>query len=215
MLKLDTLELFEVGYRLVGLVDAGQGRPVERIAAIRRQLAAELGFVLPPVRIRDNMQLGAERVPNQDQGRVVAKGRRSPGKLLAMDSGIATGRIEGQPTREPAFGLDAWWVDPSLKTKAETMNFTVVDATSVLATHLTEVVKLHAGELLTREEVHNLITQLKEKGPKLVEVGGSGGGEDGRPAEGAPEPVAGACRSATLDTILRDAGGLGRQDRET
>ncbi|HPO92626.1 MAG TPA: flagellar biosynthesis protein FlhA [Phycisphaerales bacterium] len=165
LLKLDTLEL-EVGYGLVGLVDAGQGGDLlERIAAIRRQLAAELGFVLPPVRIRDNMQLSPNEYRIKIKGAVVAKGETVPGKLLAMDSGIATGRIEG----EPAFGLDAWWVDPSLKTKAETMNFTVVDATSVLATHLTEVVKLHAGELLTREEVHNLVTQLKEKSPKLVE----------------------------------------------
>src|SRR5690606_17663577 len=97
-----------------------------------------------------------------------ATGQTRPGRLMAMDSGIASGPIEGEPTREPAFGLDAWWIEPSLKGRAETMNYTVVDPTSVLATHLTEVVKQHADELLTREEVTNLLEQLKEKSPKLV-----------------------------------------------
>jgi flagellar biosynthesis protein FlhA len=115
------------------------------------------------------MQLSPNEYRFKIKSAAVAKGETMPGKLLAMDSGIATGRIEGIPTKEPAFGLDAWWIDSSLKTKAETMNFTVDDATSVLATHLTEVVKQHAGELLTREEIHNLISQLKEKSPKLVE----------------------------------------------
>jgi flagellar biosynthesis protein FlhA len=169
LLKLDTLEL-EVGYGLVALVDTTQGGDLlERISAIRRQLAVELGFILPPVRIRDNMQLGPNEYRVKIKGAVVAKGETIPGRLLAMDSGIATGRIEGEPTKEPAFGLDAWWIDPALKPRAETMNFTVVDPTSVLATHLTEVVKTHAGDLLTREEVNNLVTQLKEKTPKLVE----------------------------------------------
>jgi flagellar biosynthesis protein FlhA len=132
----------------------------------------ELGFILPPVRIRDNMQLGPNEYRLKIKGAVVAKGETIPGRLLAMDSGIATGRIDGwggEQTKEPAFGLDAWWIDPQLKPRAETMNFTVVDPTSVLATHLTEVVKTHAGDLLTREEVNNLVTQLKEKTPKLVE----------------------------------------------
>ncbi len=169
LLKLDVLEL-EVGYGLVGLVDAAQGGDLlERITAIRRQLAAELGFILPPVRIRDNMQLPPNDYRVKVKGAVIAKGQTFPGKLLAMDSGICTGRIEGVPTKEPAFGLDAWWIDSGLKTKAETLNYTVVDPVSVLATHLTEIVRLHAGELLTREEVHNLVTQLKEKSPKLVE----------------------------------------------
>ncbi len=174
LLKLDTLEL-EVGYGLVALVDTTQASPagggdlLERIASIRRQLAAELGFILPPVRIRDNMTLSPNEYRVKIKGAVVAKGETIPGKLLAMDSGIATGRIEGTPTREPAFGLDAWWIDGGQKTRAEAMNYTVVDATSVLATHMTEIVKQHAGDLLTREEVHNLVAQLKEKSPKLVE----------------------------------------------
>jgi len=169
MLKLDTLEL-EVGYGLVALVDTNQGGDLlDRISAIRRQLAAELGFILPPVRIRDNMQIGPHEYRIKIRGCVVATGKTMPGRLLAMDSGIATGRIEGIPTKEPAFGLDAWWIEPGLKARAETMNYTVVDAASVLATHFTEVVKNHADELLTREEVNNLVAQLKEKLPKLVE----------------------------------------------
>jgi flagellar biosynthesis protein FlhA len=169
LLKLDTLEL-ELGYGLVQLVDSGSGGDLlDRIAAIRRQLAAEMGFILPPVRIRDNMQLPGEEYRIKIKGNAVARGSTMPGKLLAMDPGIATGPLEGLPTREPAFGLDAWWIEPNLKTRAETMNYTVVDPSSVLATHLTEVVKSHADELLTRDEVNNLVAQLKEKSPKLVE----------------------------------------------
>ncbi len=172
LLKLDTLEL-EVGYGLVALVDTAQGGDLlERISAIRRQLAVDLGFILPPVRIRDNMQLGPNEYRVKIKGAVVARGETIPGKLLAMDSGIATGKLpggSGVPTKEPAFGLDAWWIETGLKTRAESMNYTVVDPTSVLATHITEIAKVHAGELLTREEVNNLVAQLKEKAPKLVE----------------------------------------------
>ena len=100
---------------------------------------------------------------------MVATGQTIPGRLMAMDSGVASGPIQGERTREPAFGLDAWWIDPALKARAETMNYTVVDPTSVLATHLTEVVRGHSSELLTREEVNNLVAALKEKAPKLVE----------------------------------------------
>jgi flagellar biosynthesis protein FlhA len=169
LLKLDTLEL-EVGYALVSLVDTTQGGDLlERISAIRRQLAVELGFVMPPVRIRDNMQLASTEYRIKIKGSPVAEGQTRPGKLLAMDSGLASGAIDGEPTKEPAFGLDAWWIDGSLRSRAETMNYTVVDPTSVLGTHLTEVVKQHAMELLTRDEVVNLVEQLKQKSPKLVE----------------------------------------------
>jgi flagellar biosynthesis protein FlhA len=169
LLKVDTLEL-EVDYGLVGLVDAGQGGDLlDRITAIRRQLAAELGLVMPPVRIRDNMQLGPNEYRIKIRGNVVAGGRTFPGKLLAMDSGVATGQIQGEPTKEPAFGLDAWWIAPAQKARAEALNFTVVDPTSVLATHLTEIVRRHAHELLTREEVSNLVEGLKLKAAKLVE----------------------------------------------
>ncbi|MBY0262846.1 MAG: flagellar biosynthesis protein FlhA, partial [Phycisphaerales bacterium] len=169
LLKLDTLEL-EVGYGLVAMVDTTQGGDLlDRISAIRRTLAVELGFILPPVRIRDNMQLAPSEYRVRIKGATIAKGETFLGRLLAMDSGIATGPIDGQPTREPAFNLPAWWIDPALRQRAETMNYTVVDPTSVVATHLTELVKTHAADLLTREEVNNLITQLKEKSPRLVE----------------------------------------------
>ncbi len=169
LLKVDTLEL-EVGYGLIALVDTNQGGDLlERISATRRQLAAEFGLVMPPVRIRDNMTLQPTEYRVKIRNNPVAIGQTRPGKLLAMDSGIASGPITGDPTKEPAFGLDAWWIDPSLRARAETMNYTVVEPTAVMATHLTEVVKRHADELLTREEVGNLLEQLKEKAPKLVE----------------------------------------------
>jgi len=169
LLKVDTLEL-EVGYGLISLVDVNQGGDLlDRIAAMRRQLAAEVGFVMPPVRIRDNMTLPLNAYRIKIRGNPVAEGETIPGMLLAMDSGIASGRLQGTPTKEPAFGLDAWWIQPALKTRAETMNYTVVDPTSVLTTHLGEVVKKHADELLTRDEVNNLLANLKQQAPKLVE----------------------------------------------
>ncbi|TVQ61710.1 MAG: flagellar biosynthesis protein FlhA [Phycisphaerales bacterium] len=169
LLKVDLLEL-EVGYGLVGLVEKGGGAGLlDRISATRRQMAIELGFVMPPVRIRDNMQLGSNQYSLKIRGNPVAGGTVRPDHLLAMDSGLASGRIEGETTKEPAFGLDAVWISPSLQPRAETMNYTVVDPASVIATHASEVVKRHADELLTREEVANLVEGLKERAPRLVE----------------------------------------------
>lgn len=169
ILKVDTLEL-EVGFGLVALVDAGQGGDLlDRISGIRRQLAEEFGFVMPPVRIRDNMTMGASDYRIKVRGNIIATGQTRPGMLMAMDSGISTGQINGEPTIEPAFGLSAYWIDPNLRTRAESLNYTVVDPTSVLTTHLLEVVKQYADELLTREEVSNLVEQLKQRAPKLIE----------------------------------------------
>ena len=170
LLKVDVLEL-EVGYGLVRLVDKNQGGDLlDRITSVRRQLAVELGVVMPPVRIRDNMQLEPNTYRLKVRGSPVAEAAVQPGRLLAMDSGIASGKLRGEQTKEPAFGLDAWWIDPNQRQRAETMNYTVVDPTSVMATHLTELVKKHAAELLTREEVSNLVEGLKkDKAPKLVE----------------------------------------------
>lgn len=169
LLKVDVLEL-EVGYGLVALIDTAQGGDLlERISAVRRQLAAELGLVMPPVRIRDNMQLPPSEYRLKIRGNVVATNSVEPGKLLAMDSGLTTGPVEGKPTREPAFGLDAWWIDPAQRGRAEARNYTVVDPASVLATHITEVVKTHAEELLTRQEINNLLEGLREKAGKLVD----------------------------------------------
>ncbi len=169
LLKVDTLEL-EVGYGIVPLIDKNQGGDLlDRINAIRRQLAVELGLVMPPVRIRDNMQLKSSEYRIKVRGAEVARSHVYPDLLMAMDPGIATGTLEGEPTTEPAFGLKAMWINPQLRQRAETMNYTVVDATSVMATHLTELVKQHASELLTREEVNNLIEGLKTRAPKLCE----------------------------------------------
>jgi flagellar biosynthesis protein FlhA len=169
LLKVDVLEL-EVGYGVVALIDAAQGGDLlDRIGAVRRQLAVELGLVMPPVRIRDNMQLSPNEYRLKIRGNVVATNSVHPGKLMAMDSGLTTAPIDGIPAREPAFGLDAWWIDKSLRAKAEARNYTVVDPASVLATHITEVVKTHADELLTRQEVNNLVEGLREKAGKLVE----------------------------------------------
>ena len=169
LLAVDTLEL-EIGYAVVGLVDASRGGDLlERIAGIRRHLAVELGLVMPSVRIRDNMQLDANEYRVKIRGAVIASGKVYPELLMAMDSGLAHGRLEGISTKEPAFGLDAIWIARGLRERAENANWTVVDATSVLATHLSEIVRSHADELLTREEVANLLTQLKQKTPKLVE----------------------------------------------
>jgi flagellar biosynthesis protein FlhA len=169
LLKLDALEL-EVGYGLVPLVDAGRGGDLlERIGSLRRQFAADMGFIVPPVRIRDNMQLPLNDYRIKIKGSVVAAGTLVSDRLMAMDSGIAAGPIDGFPTREPAFGLDAWWIDPAQRARAESLNYTVVEPSSVLATHMTEVVRQNADELLSREEVSSLVTQLKTKSPKLVE----------------------------------------------
>jgi flagellar biosynthesis protein FlhA len=169
LLTVDTLEL-EIGYAVVGLVDAGRGGDLlERIAGIRRQLAMDLGLVMPSVRIRDNMQLDPNEYRLKIRGAIVANGKVYPDLLMAMDSGLAHGRLEGIQTKEPAFGLDAIWIARGMRERAESANWTVVDATSVLATHLSEVVRVHADELLTREEVSNLLAQLKQKTPKLVE----------------------------------------------
>ncbi len=169
LLKIDVLEL-EVGYGLVPLIDTHQGGDLlERISAVRRQLAVELGLVMPPVRIRDNMQLAPGEYRVKIRGNTVAAGGVEPGKLMAMDSGLVSEKINGIPTKEPAFGLDAMWIETQERKRAETLNYTVVDPTSVLATHITELVKTYADELLTREEVNNLLEALKEKAAKLVE----------------------------------------------
>ena len=173
MLVVDTMEL-EVGYGLVKLVDKSQGGSLlERVSMIRRQLAGELGLVMPPLRIRDNMQLQPNDYQVKIRGNSVAEGQIYPGQFLAMDSGLATEPLStalpGVPTKEPAFGLDAVWIDAGQKQRAESLNFTVVDGTSVLATHITEVVKAHAHELLSRQETNNLIEQLKQRAAKLVE----------------------------------------------
>jgi flagellar biosynthesis protein FlhA len=186
LLRVDTMEI-EIGYGLVQLVDANRGGDLlDRISMIRRQLAADIGIVVPPIRIRDNMQLEPNRYAVKIRGAVIGTGEVYPDLLMAMDSGLATGKPAGIAGKEPAFGLDAIWIEPTLKLRAENMNYTVVDPTSVIATHLTELIRDHADELLTREEVNHLLDQLKTKSPKLVE-----------------EAVPGAIKSGDLQKVLQ------------
>jgi flagellar biosynthesis protein FlhA len=169
LLSVDTLEL-EIGYGLVQIVDAARGGDLlERITMIRRQLAVEIGIVVPPVRIRDNMQLDANTYRVRLRGAIVGTGTVYPDLMMAMDSGLASGALEGIAGTEPAFGLEATWISADMKHRAETMNYTVVDAPSVIATHLTELIRSYADELLSREEVNHLIDQLRASAPKLVE----------------------------------------------
>jgi flagellar biosynthesis protein FlhA len=169
LLNIDTME-FEIGYGLVQLVDQARGGDLlDRISMIRRQLAVEIGIVLPPVRIRDNMQLEANTYRVKLRGAAIGEGQVYPHLLMAMDSGLASGRLDGISGKEPAFGLKAIWIEREQKHRAETMNYTVVDPSSVLATHLTELVKEHADELLSRQEVIHLLDQLKSTSLKLVE----------------------------------------------
>ncbi len=170
LLDLDTLEL-EVGYGLVKMVDAGKGGDLlDRISMIRRQIAMDLGIIVPPCRIRDNMQLGACDYVVKIKGQALARGETYPEQFLAMDNGATSGPIPGGTlTTEPAFGLPAYWITESERSHAEALNYTVVEASAVLATHLTEIIKSHAYELLTRQEVKNLLENLKQRSPALVE----------------------------------------------
>jgi hypothetical protein len=170
LLELDTVEL-EIGYGLVRLVDTAKGGDLlERIMLIRKQIAVDLGIIVPPVRIRDNMRLATNDYTIKIKGQTVARGETYPEQYMAMDNGATSGPIPGGTlTTEPAFGLPAYWVTAPQRGQAEILNYTVVEATAVLATHLTEVVKAHAHELLTRQEVKNLIENLKVRVPALVE----------------------------------------------
>lgn len=163
LLQIDPMEL-EIGYRLIPLVDPGQGGDLfERVTLIRRQTALELGMVVPPIRIRDNMQLAPTTYLIKIKGNEIAQGEILPNYYLAMDPGIVSEKIPGIPTTEPAFGLPALWINDQQRDQAEVAGYTVVDPPSVLATHLTEVIKRHAYELLGRQEVQTLINNVKEE----------------------------------------------------
>jgi len=170
LLEVDTMEL-EVGYGLVKLIDTAKGGDLlDRISLIRRQIAMDLGIIVPPVRIRDNIQLGPNDYAIKIKGQTVARGETYPEQFLAMDNGATAGAIPGaHQTIEPAFGLPAYWITEPQRAQAELLNYTVVEATAVLATHLTEVIKRFAHELLTRQEVKNLVENLKSRVPALVE----------------------------------------------
>ncbi len=166
---LDLLEL-EVGYELVPLVDAEQrGELIERIRSLRRQLALEMGFVVPPVHIRDNLQLKPGEYAILLKGVEIARAEIRMGHFLAINPGGAEATVRGIPTKEPAFGLDALWVAAGDREQAQLAGYTVVDVATVIVTHLTEIIRRHAHELLGRQEVQNLLDALARTHPKVIE----------------------------------------------
>jgi flagellar biosynthesis protein FlhA len=165
----DALEL-AIGFGLVPLVDGGSSSSLlRRVSMIRRQIAADLGLVIPPVRIHDELGMESHEYVVKVRGSEVTRGRIMPGHLLAMDPGDASGTLQGIPTREPAFGLEAVWVQESARGEAESLGYTVVDAESVIVTHLTETIRSHAAEVLTRQDVRALLDKLKETNAAVVE----------------------------------------------
>ncbi len=169
LLKVDAMEL-EIGLGLVRLVDPAQGGSfLDRVSQLRRQMAVDLGLVVPPVRIRDDESLEPNTYSIKLRGTSIATGSLRPDRWLAMDTGGASGSLDGIAAKEPAFGLKGYWITEELKPTAEVLGYQVTDAGTVLATHLTETVKRYAHELLTRDEVNHLIKTLKEESPAVVD----------------------------------------------
>jgi flagellar biosynthesis protein FlhA len=168
LLQVDPIEL-EIGYSLIPLVDVAQGgNLLDRVVMIRRQCALEMGIVVPTIRIRDNIQLKPNAYVIKIKGIEVAKGELLLDHFLAMNPGTVTEEIPGEETMEPAFGLPALWIHEAYRERAELSGYTVVDPISVLATHLTEVVKGHCDELLGRQDVQTLIDSVKQDHPAVV-----------------------------------------------
>ena len=169
LLPLDLVEV-EVGYGLINIVESHEsGDLMERIVSIRKQFAIDLGVIIPPVHIRDNLQLKPGEYRILIKGHKVAQGELKAECFLAMDPGGASKKIDGIPTKEPAFGLDALWITKSHKEEAELKGYTVVDLPTVMATHLTEVLRMHANELFGRQEASALVENFKKNYPKVVE----------------------------------------------
>ena len=169
LLRVEPMEL-NFGYALIPLVDVEQGGDLkERVAAVRRQIALELGIVVPSVRIRDDIQARSNEYIVRIRGVEVDRGEVIPDAYMAMNPGTATEELDGIQTREPAFGLPAVWISASRRAEAEMMGYTVVDPASVIATHLSEIIKANAAELLSRQDTRNLIDNVKKTAPAVVE----------------------------------------------
>ncbi len=169
LLPLDLVEL-EVGYGLISVVESNQsGDLLERIVGIRKQFALDLGIIVPSIHIRDNLQLSPGEYRLMIKGNKVGGGILKPEYLMAMDPGNVTENVEGIPTKEPAFGLDALWIHPSRREEAELGGYTVVDLPTVMATHLTEIIRTHSHELLGRQDAFQLVDNFKKTNPKVVE----------------------------------------------
>jgi len=169
LLSLDALEL-EVGYGIIPLVDESQnGDLLERIRGIRRQFALEMGLIIPPLHVRDNLQIKPDEYILLLKGVEIARGEIMMGYYLAMDSGAAKRKIDGIPTEEPAFKLPALWIAEDKKDEAQVAGYTVVDPSTVIATHLTETLRTHSAELLGRQDTQKLLDNLSKTHPKVVE----------------------------------------------
>ena len=179
LLQVDPIEL-EFGYGIIPLADVNQGGDlIDRVVMIRRQIALELGAVVPIIRLRDNIQLNPNQYIIKIKGIQVSEGEILFDHYMAMNPGFVEEEISGIPTFEPSFHLPAIWITESQRERAETLGYTVVDPPSIIATHLTEVVRVHIDELLTRQDVQNLINNIKDSNqtlidelvPKLLSVG--------------------------------------------
>lgn len=160
----------EVGYRLISMVDKSQGGELmARIKGVRKKLSQDLGFLIPPVHIRDNLDLSPNAYRIVLMGVTIAEDEVFPDRDLALNPGQVYGSLKGAECRDPAFGLEAVWIDDGQKENAQTLGYTVVDPSTVVATHLSHILQSHAHELLGREEVQNLLDNLGKKAPKLVE----------------------------------------------
>jgi flagellar biosynthesis protein FlhA len=169
IVPVDVLGL-EVGYRLIPLVDKGQdGELLKRIKAIRKKFAQDIGFLPPPVHIRDNLELKPSAYRVLLKGVVIGEGEGFNGMLLAINPGGITQAVPGTPTRDPAFGLPAIWVEPRTRDAAQVLGYTVVDCATVIATHINHLLLSHAGQLLGRQEVQALIDHIGKFAPKLVD----------------------------------------------
>lgn len=168
-LTVDPMEV-EVGVGLIRLADPKRGGDLlERVQKVRQSVASEIGIIMPKVRIRDNMRLEPNTYSIKIADMPIAQDRLEPGHLLAIDSGMTTGQVEGVATKDPAFGTDARWIIPGMQDQAEIMGYTVVEPGAVLATHLTEICRRHADEILTRDATKHLVDELKQTQPAVVE----------------------------------------------
>ncbi|MGB0957820.1 MAG: FHIPEP family type III secretion protein, partial [Litorivicinus sp.] len=161
----------EVGYRLIPLVDRGQGgQLLARVKGVRKKLSQDLGFLLPSVHIRDNLELNPTAYRITLNGVTVGEADIQPDMEMAINPGQAFGQLDGQPCKDPAFGLDAVWINSSRRDQAQSLGYTVVDAATVVATHLNQILTENAHELLSHDDVNQLLDKLRDISPKLAET---------------------------------------------
>jgi flagellar biosynthesis protein FlhA len=169
LLKVDRIGL-EIGYRLIPLVQDKSGTGIlDHVAQLRRRFAQREGIVLPAVRIKDNVRLEPSAYRILLGGQEVARGTIEPGQFMAMDPGTASGKLRGKPTKDPAFGLPAWWIGATQRDEAELAGYTVIDPTSVLVTHLSEVIRTALHEILSRDDVKEMVEHVKKSSPAVVD----------------------------------------------